>query len=174
MADTPSSVFLPTAGTGPAWDFAREQLSRPRSRDASLDELREELAVREALARYTYSFDRGDLDAVMTFFTDDCVVTDRHGTSHKGIDEARANYAKLIDTVPRRFHVWSSVVVRLSDGLQDGWRIAYFYAYLEPIGEPPEAVGGPVVDRMVKVNGEWRIRERSVGVDLDHVLNSTR
>ncbi len=173
MTDIRSSLFLPTAGSGAVWDLARKQLSRPRNTEASLDELREELAVREALARYTYSFDQGDLDAVMTFFTDDCVVTDRHGTIHKGIDEARANYAKLIDTVPRRFHVWSSVVVRLSDGLQDGWRISYFYAYLEPTGEPPEAVGGPVVDRMVKVNGEWRIRERSVTVDLDYALSES-
>src|SRR5215211_6560375 len=105
MTDTRSPVFLPTAGSGAAWDLAREQLSRPRSSDASLDALREELAVREALAQYTYSFDSGDLDAVMTFFTDDCVVTDRHGTTHTGPDEVRANYKRLIGTVDRRFHV---------------------------------------------------------------------
>jgi uncharacterized protein (TIGR02246 family) len=165
-------LFRPTAGSGAVWDLAREQLSGPRSSDASLDALREELAVREALARYTYSFDSGDLDAVMTFFTDDCAVTDRHGTTHTGTDEVRANYKQMIDTIQRRFHLWSNVVIRLSDDLQDAWRIAYFYAYLAPTSGPPQAVGGPIVDHMVKRDGQWRIRERSVTVDLEHTVDS--
>jgi ketosteroid isomerase-like protein len=171
MTDTRSPLFLPTAGSGAAWDLTREHLSRPRSSEASLDELREELALNEALARYTYSFDQGELDAVMTFFSDDCFVTDRHGTTHTGTDEVRANYKKLIETTHRRFHVWSNVVVRLADGLREAWRIAYFYAYLAPIGATPQAVGGPLVDHMVKQDGDWKIRERTVGVDLDHALN---
>jgi ketosteroid isomerase-like protein len=165
-------MFLPTAGSGAAWNLAHEQLSRPRSSEASLDELREELALREALARYTYSFDQGELDAVLTFFTDDCVVTDRHGTRHTGTDEVRANYKKLIDTTHRRFHVWSNVVVSLADDLREAWRIAYFYAHLEPLGGQPEVVGGPIADQMVKRGGEWRIRERSVSVDLNYPLNA--
>jgi uncharacterized protein (TIGR02246 family) len=173
MTDTISPVFLPTAGSGAAWDLAREQVSRPRSSDASLDELREELAVQEALALYTYSFDQGDLEAVLTFFTDDCSVTDRHGNTHTGPDELRANYDQMIRTVHRRFHMWSNVVVRLDDGLQEAWRIAYYYAYLAQIGEPPRAVGGPVADHLLKWNGKWRIRERHVAVDLDHALSST-
>jgi uncharacterized protein (TIGR02246 family) len=172
MTDTRSPLFAPTAGSGPVWDRAREELSRPRSRDASIDELREELAVREALARYTYSFDGGDLDAVMTYFADDCATMDRHGMTHTGRDAVRANYKKMIESIPRRFHVWTNVVVRLSDGLQGGWRIAYFYAYLDAVGEPPHAVGGVVADQMVKEDGDWRIRERSVTVDLDHALTS--
>jgi ketosteroid isomerase-like protein len=172
MTDTRSSLFLPTAGSGAVWDLAREQLSRPRSTDASLDELRQELAIREALARYTYSFDGGDLDAVMTFFTDDSAVTDRHGTTHTGFDEVRANYQRLIETTHRRFHLWTNVVVRLSDGLREAWRIAYFHAYLEPIGGPPQALGGAVADHMVKRDGEWRMRERSVSVDLDYALDA--
>jgi ketosteroid isomerase-like protein len=172
MTDTCSALFVPTAGSGAAWDLAREQLSRPRSTDASLDELREELAVREALARYTYSFDQGVLDAVMTFFADDCAVTDRHGTTHTGTDEVRANYKKLIETTPRRFHVWSNVVVRLADDPREAWRVAYFYAYLAPIGATPQAVGGPLVDHMVKQDGDWKIRERTVGVDLEYAIDA--
>jgi uncharacterized protein (TIGR02246 family) len=171
MTDTRSPVFLPTAGSGAAWDLTHEQLSRPRSREASLDELREELALREALARYTYSFDQGDLDAVMTFFADDCVVTDRHGTTHTGTDEVRANYKRLIETTHRRFHVWSNVVVRLADDLREARRVAYFYACLAPVGATPQAVGGPLVDHMVKQDGDWKIRERTVGVDLDYAID---
>jgi uncharacterized protein (TIGR02246 family) len=171
MTDTRSSLFLPTAGTGATWDLAREQLSHSRNGDASLDQLREELALREALARYTYAFDQGELDAVMSFFADECAVTDRHGVTHTGTDEVRANYKRLIETTHRRFHVWTNVVVRLSDGLRDAWRIAYFYACLEPRGETAHAVGGPVTDHMVKQDGEWRIRERSVSVDLDYELH---
>jgi ketosteroid isomerase-like protein len=130
------------------------------------------LAVREALARYTYSFDRGDLEAVMTFFTDDCVVTDRHGTRHSGPAEVRANYKRLIDSVKGRFHLWSNVVVCLSDGLREASRIAYFYAHLATAGGPPQALGGPIVDHLVKQDGEWRIRERSVTVDLEHTVDS--
>jgi ketosteroid isomerase-like protein len=170
MTDTRSSLFLPTAGTGATWDRAREQLSHSRNGDASLDQLREELALREALSRYTYAFDQGELDAVMTFFAYDCAVTDRHGVTHTGTDEVRANYKRLIETTHRRFHVWTNVVVRFSDGLREGWRIAYFYAYLAAVDEPPHAVGGVVADHMAKEGGEWRIRERSVTVDLDHAL----
>ena len=108
----------------------------------------------------------------MTFFSDDCLVTDRHGATHRGPDEVRANYKKLIGTVDRRFHVWCNVVVRFSDDLQEAWRMSYFYAYLEADGAAPEVVGGPLVDHMVKQGGDWRIRERSVTVDLNHAVNS--
>jgi len=157
-----------------AWDLARDQLSRPRSTDASLDELREELAVREALARYTYSFDQGDLDGVLTFFTDDSVVIDRHGKTHTGFDEVRANYKRLIETTHRRFHLWTNVVVRFSEGLREAWQIAYFHAYLEPLGGPPQALGGRAADHMVKRDGQWRMRQRSVSVDLDYALDAAR
>jgi uncharacterized protein (TIGR02246 family) len=172
MTDTRSPVFLPTAGAGPTWDLAREQLSHPRSASPSLDELRDELAVREALARYTYSFDRGDLDGVMRFFSDDCTVTDRQGTTHRGRDEVRANYKKLIDTADQRFHLWTNVVVRFSYDLREAWRISYFHAYLAHADGAPEVVGGPVVDHMVKQDSEWRIHARSVTVDLDYTLDS--
>jgi uncharacterized protein (TIGR02246 family) len=162
--DTTHAAFLPDAGLSQAWKVAGVQLSRPRTENASLDELREELALRDLIARYAYTWDQGDVDGVMRFFTDDCVMTNPRGT-HSGAVAVREIYEQMVQDTPRRRHLFTNVVVRLSDDLAEGWLTAYHYAVLEPRGESPRTVSGLVADHLVKTGEGWKIRARSVSVD---------
>jgi hypothetical protein len=157
--------FLAGAQTGPGWDAINEQLARPRNQRPTLDEVREELAVRDMVARYVYTFDQGDLEGVLQFFTDDCVISSPRG-SVSGSVENRANYEHLIGDYRHRQHFLTNVVVRLFDGLREGVVTCYHQAVLQPEEGSAGMVGGVLVDRVVKVGGGWKIAARTSTIDL--------
>jgi hypothetical protein len=171
MTEATVPVFLSTAFSGPAWDRARGQLSQSRSGDASLDEVREELVLRDLFARYTYILDQGDVDALMTYFTDDCILKNPRGTC-RGTAEIRANYEKLLRPTDRRLHWWSNVMTRVSDDLRHGWVTSYFYSLHQPVDEPFRTAAGLVADEWVKLDDAWRICDRAITVDIDSAINS--
>jgi uncharacterized protein (TIGR02246 family) len=164
MVNPIRTAFQPDAGASSAWELARAQLARPRARQPTLDQLREELALRDLIGRYAYTWDQGDLDGLMEFFTEDCVITNPRGTV-VGSTAIRANYAEMLRDTPRRQHLFCNVVVRLSDDLREGWLTAYHYAVLEPKQDPSRTVSGLVADNVVKQADEWKIRARSVCID---------
>lgn len=164
MTTSVRATFQPDAGATVAWDLARAQLDRPRSGQPSLDYVCDELALRDLMARYAYTWDQGDLDGLMAFFTNDCVITYPHGTV-SGSAAIRANYEQMVRDTPRRHHLICNVVVRLSEGRSEGWLTAYFYALLEPQGAPARTVSGLIADTVVKRDGEWKIRARSICID---------
>jgi uncharacterized protein (TIGR02246 family) len=167
MANSASSddVFLETAHAGPAWDLALEQMARPRNAGAAWENAREGMAVRDLLARYTYALDRGDVDAMMGFFTDDCVITNPRGT-FSGPDVIRADLEDHISKGDHRFHLWSNVVVRMSDDFLEAAVTAYFLAVLQREAAPARWVGGLSADTVVKRDGRWQIRARTTTVDF--------
>jgi uncharacterized protein (TIGR02246 family) len=141
------------------WDRARELLAPRRTPDDTTDRLREETAVSNLLSRYAYTFDSRDLDGIMQFFTDDCAIINPHGTFW-GAAAIRAHYEHILRVNRHTFHLWSNVVVGLSDDLHSGRVSAYFLAMLERDQGPPRAVGGLLVDDVTKTDA-WRIRARS-------------
>jgi hypothetical protein len=98
---------------------------------------------------------------MVQFVTDDCVWTNPRGTL-AGAQAIRADYAEHFSVSSRRSHVWSNVIVRLSDDLRSGGAASNFFAVLETDGKPPRLVGGLAADQLVKRDGEWKICVRNV------------
>jgi uncharacterized protein (TIGR02246 family) len=155
MNDTITAGFLPTAFAGAAWEVARGQLAQP---DAGTE-------LRDLHNRYAYTLDQGDLDGVVAFFTDDCVFDSPSGPV-VGAAAIRAHYEHLFSTTRHRFHLLTNTIVRLAEDARSGRIVSYFLAVLQDDGEPPRTVAGLIADDAVQRDGAWKIRARSIAVDL--------
>jgi sugar lactone lactonase YvrE len=98
-------------------------------------------------------------------FDADCrrlYVAETHRSTVSAVPAAaiRAHYEHILRVNRHTFHLWSNVVVGLSDDLHSGRVSAYFLAMLERDQGPPRAVGGLLVDDVTKTDA-WRIRARS-------------
>lgn len=162
---TPVGVFRQTARTGPAWGVILEQISGSSSGEAPLEGVRDELAVRQLLALYAYALDQCDVDGMMRLYADNCVITNPRGT-FSGKEAIRRDFESRVSKDDRRLHLWTNVVVRLSDDLQEGVVTAYFWAMLQRASMAPRCNGGVSADKVVKRDGEWRFRERTTSVDF--------
>jgi uncharacterized protein (TIGR02246 family) len=167
MTDLGAGLFTEGAHTGPAWELIRQQMV-PSER-ASLEDLREELAVRDAATRYYYAWDQGDLDATLAMFTDDCVLTTAHETV-QGRAAAREHYVERIRAAPHRFHYITNQVVRLSADRREALVTSYHHAFLDSVSGPAKAVGGVTADQMVKTDSGWKIAARTASIDFSFEL----
>jgi uncharacterized protein (TIGR02246 family) len=163
MTGLGTGVFTAGSHTGPPWELIRQQMV-PSER-SSLEDLREELDVRDAVTRYYYAWDQGDLDATLAMFTDDCVLETVHGTM-QGREAARQHYEERIRAAPHRFHYINNQVVRLSADRREALVTSYHHAILDAVSGPAKAVGGVSADQMVKTEGGWRIAARTASIDF--------
>jgi ketosteroid isomerase-like protein len=131
----------------------------------------EETAIRDQFMVYGYAFDNQDLDAVMSYFTDDCVITNPRGKV-SGAAAIRANYKLLFDYWSSSRHLWVNVIVRFPAAV-DAYIGAYHYAMLIS-GDQTLAGGGTDLRRLTKVGGEWKIAERWITDDVDHEISLYR
>lgn len=159
---------------GSMWSVHHALARSPRPRTTSVVERRrfveEELAVKDVLVRYTYFYDGGDLDGVMSVFHDDCVLINPRGT-YVGHEAIRRNYAYLISLSKIVLHLAPNVLVRFSAGGKDAWMTAYYYGVAAtPAGELI-ATGGTYADRLIKLKGDWKICERRISYNLRHTLS---
>jgi uncharacterized protein (TIGR02246 family) len=168
MSDQPTT-FLPAAHEGPAWDLAREQLTRPLGDRPSVRRVREEMAVRDLYSHYAAVADLGDIEGFMRFFADDCVINARQG-NFVGTTAIRAHYERLFRESPNQFHVFSNVIVRLADDLRSGKTTCYFYTMLQAAGQPVHAFCGLRSDEVVKKEGEWKIQANTSTVDATYEI----
>lgn len=165
MSDQRLEGFLPTAYAGSAWDEARTQLARPRKGESPLEGMMAGMGVRDLLNRYMYTIDQGDLDGLMGFFTDDCVINTPKG-SIVGTAAIREHYDLLLTGPHRRFHLVTNMIVRLADDYESGRITSYYFAMLQNDGQPPRAVAGLLADQVVKHGGGWKISARSISTDV--------
>ena len=170
MSQAMRTAYLPNAHRGPAWDGARDLLSRPPATEPSLEYLRAEQSVRDFIARYAFTLDRGDVDGLMQFFAADCVMTNQRGTFATPA-EMRAEYEGIVRNVPHRMHLLSNLLVRFADDLAIATVSYYFRALLEPPGGPPRSLGGIILDQLRNDAGAWRIYRRNVSIDFDTELS---
>lgn len=165
MRDAISAGFRPTAFDGPAWKVAREQLAQPHAQNAGVEGLLAGMELRDLHSRYAYTTDQGDLDRLLGFFTDDCVIDSPQGNV-VGIAAIRDHYARVLRETTHRFHVFTNMVVRLAEDFQSGRIVSYYLAVLQNDGEPPRTVGGLLADDAVKQDGIWKVHARSVAHDV--------
>lgn len=171
MPEVGAQLFREGALRGPAWELIRQQMVPPE-RPASLEDLREEQAVRDAVTRYYYAWDQGDLDAVVAMFTGDCVLTTERGAV-RGPEAVREHYEATFRAAQHRLHYITNQVVRLAAGGREALVTSYHHALLQPTAGPPKAVGGVAADRLVKTEGHWRIAERTASIDVSFELHVT-
>ncbi|MGH9246530.1 MAG: YybH family protein [Acidimicrobiales bacterium] len=109
---------------GGMWDISQALWRLPRATGASLEErlalMEEEQALRDLQARYFDALDSGNLDAIMSFFHDDCVQIGPRGT-FVGADAIRQDYEHVLAGSKVRIHYATNVAIRLLDGNREAW-----------------------------------------------------
>jgi uncharacterized protein (TIGR02246 family) len=130
--------------------------------------LETDLELRDVLARYIDALDSGDLDAIMRFFHDDCVIVGPRGTL-AGKDEIRRDYEFVLANSTARVHRATNVVVRLS-AEDEAWIASRNDAILRRRDGTLIGVAAVVVDRLLK-DGEWRMRQRRVAPIASYTLD---
>jgi len=124
------------------------------------------IAINDLLAKYAWSLDTGDVDALVDCFTPDAVVIEEvfeEPDRWEGRDNIR-RFAEHFRNVPnfpgRQHHITNSVVK--GDGKRCTARS--FALVTECQGEPPYVIRfvGYWDDQLVKVSGRWRFSQRII------------
>lgn len=148
----------------------------PTLAQGSLGAYQDRIAVEDVMARYVWAVDSLDADGYVAVFTDDAVI-DSNGSISKGRDEIRGivrsliarrddNRAKGLPTA-NLYHVISNV--RITFAKPDE---ALHQSYWQTVrrgkdGAMTAAAMGRSEDRLVKRNGAWLIRSRTLTVFTD-------
>jgi uncharacterized protein (TIGR02246 family) len=148
---------------GELWDVSRAFWSLPEATASTVEgriaALETDRELRDVLARYIDALDSGDLDAIMRFIHDDCVIVGPRGTL-VGRDEIRRDYAFVLENSTARVHRATNVVVRVVAD-DEAWIASRNTAVLRRRDDTLIAVVAMVIDRLLK-EGEWRMRQRRV------------
>jgi 3-phenylpropionate/cinnamic acid dioxygenase small subunit len=135
-----------------------------------LETLREERAIMDTLHQYCHAVDYGLEDAYVGAFTDDAVFDVRKPTGetlHRevGRDELAAYLAKY-PKPPSRYnkHFMMDPMIELDD---DSATVRSYFLAMRNGDDNKPVVGsfGRYIDRLVKVDGRWRIAERIAEVE---------
>lgn len=133
--------------------------------------LLEEAVVMDGFMAYAYAYDNQDLDVVLGFFTDDCVIDNPRGQV-AGADAIRANYQVLFGYWAASRHAWSNIAVRFLDP-QRAYVTAYHHAVLLA-DERTLAGAGTDIRLLHKVDGSWKIARRWITDDVDYTIDIFR
>jgi uncharacterized protein (TIGR02246 family) len=148
---------------GELWDASRAFWGIPEARatteEGRIAALETDRELRDVLARYIDALDSGDLDAIMCFIHDDCVIVGPRGTL-VGKDQIRQDYAFVLANSTARVHRATNVVVRVVAD-DEAWIASRNSAILRRHDGTLIAVVAVVVDRLLK-DGEWRMQRRRV------------
>jgi hypothetical protein len=124
------------------------------------------LDIHELLARYAWSLDTGDLDALVACFTPDAVVIEEvfedpdRWEGHAGIRALGQHYSSAPGFPGRQHHI-SQVLI---EGDAERARVRAFAFVTECRGEPPYVLrfAGYYEDRVEKRAGRWLFSERVI------------
>jgi ketosteroid isomerase-like protein len=118
--------------------------------------------IRDALSRYCYGFDRGDVDLAASAYHED--ATEAHGP-FKG---RALDFLSQMAPILRSFEVSVRHITNLRVEL-DGdtaWTEAAFIAFVREGGSQVDDIGsGRYLDRFERRRGEWRIAARLAVID---------
>jgi len=124
------------------------------------------IAINDLLAKYAWSLDTGDVDALVDCFTPDAVVIEEvfeEPDRWEGRDNIR-RFAEHFRNVPnfpgRQHHITNSVV----KGNGKRCTARSFALVTECQGEPPYVIrfAGYWDDQLVKVSGRWKFAQRII------------
>jgi len=124
--------------------------------------LEEKDAIREVLAQYCFALDDGRFDDMAACFTEDGTWQTFYGkaTGRRAIAEFAAGLRAHRTENPRAIHHVTNVVITL-DGEIAKVRSNWTTVQNAPEG-PKIGSGGAYDDDMVKVDGRWHFRHRTI------------
>ena len=135
-----------------------------------LNLLLEEAVVTDEFMAYAYAYDNQDLDSVLRYFTDDCVIDNPRGQVI-GADAIRANYRVLFGYWKTTRQIWSNLTVRFLDATATQAYIAAYHHAVLLSDERNIAGSGTDIRRLHKVNGRWLIARRWITDDVDYSID---
>lgn len=141
------------------------------SAEARVELASEEGAIRDRFTVYCYAFDNQDLETVMGFFADDCVITNPRGTV-SGHAAIRVNYQVLFGYWSMIRQLWGNVLVRFRSPTE-AYLAAYHSAILVSADQTLAGMGTDLW-RLKKFDGHWKIVERWITDDVDHLISLHR
>jgi 3-phenylpropionate/cinnamic acid dioxygenase small subunit len=141
--------------------------------DERLRRLADRDEIHELLVRYCVALDRMDLAEVASLFTDDCRV--EYGAAPALRSRGSSSLAESLQRLwrwARTSHHLSNVLVAFDD--DDSARaLSYVIAWHQREDGSTATVFGRYLDRLVRVEGEWRIADRRMemnGADAGFTL----
>jgi uncharacterized protein (TIGR02246 family) len=133
------------------------------------------VAIEQLLNRYCHKLDQGDVDAVVALFAEDAVLIPEYDGSgeHAGRGAIRAwysNYGRTVGAGTRGLrHTISTAAIEV-DG-DEATSVCYLDADSIDIRTGSRSLaGGRYLDRLVRRDGRWLIRERRIVVDYASTL----
>jgi uncharacterized protein (TIGR02246 family) len=134
------------------------------------------VAVEDVMARYVWAVDSLDADGYVAVFTEDAVI-DSNGSISKGHDEIRKIVTSLIQRrddnrakglpAANLYHVISSVRITFPKPGEALHQSYWQTVRRDKAGPMIAAAMGRSEDRLVKRNGKWLIRQRTLTVFTD-------
>jgi uncharacterized protein (TIGR02246 family) len=118
------------------------------------------LAIHELIARYSHAIDGGDYEAWVDCFTPDAVFHSALGvsTGHEEIRAFARNYETSRARMPNARHYMTNIAAEV-DGDEATCRSYVIITTSEPRGVRIHFTG-QYDDRLVKLDGAWKFRER--------------
>jgi ketosteroid isomerase-like protein len=136
------------------------------------------VAIEQLLNRYCHKLDQGDVDAVVVLFAEDAVLIPEYEGSgeHTGRDAIRAwysNYGRSVSAAARGLrHKISTAAIEI-DG-DEATSACYLDAdSIDVRSGKRSLVGGRYLDKLVRREGQWLIKQRRIVVDYVSALAST-
>lgn len=134
--------------------------------DSAALTIADRIAIQDLIARYAWALDTGDIDSLVTCFTPDCVVIEEvfedpdRWEGREGVRRLGEHYKNSPGFPGRQHHVSQSLVE--GDALR--CTVKSFAFVTECKGEPPYTLRftGYYEDALVKVDGQWLFRERTI------------
>ncbi len=134
--------------------------------DSAALSVADRIAIQDLMARYAWALDTGDIDALVSCFTRDCAVIEEvfedpdRWEGHEGVRELGEHYKSSPGFPGRQHHISQSLV----EGDSQRCSVKSFAFVTECRGEPPYTLRftGYYDDRLVKIDGQWLFRERTI------------
>jgi ketosteroid isomerase-like protein len=134
--------------------------------DSAALSVADRIAIQDLIARYAWALDTGEVEALVRCFTPDCVVIEEvfedpdRWEGHEGVRRLGEHYRNAAGFPGRQHHVSQSLV----EGEGERAAVKSFAFVTECRGEPPYTLRftGYYDDRLLKRDGQWLIRERTI------------
>jgi hypothetical protein len=121
--------------------------------------------IYDTLQRYVWCMDTGDIDGVIACFTKDGEVKDVSGKRWDAAEGGAAGFANHYLNRPNRAGAQHWVQPLLIDDVKGGYRIKSYWHSIKWETNPDNRyirTIGVYTDTMVKVKGQWLIREKVI------------
>lgn len=131
----------------------------------------DQLAVQELFARYLWSIDTGDVEALVSCFTPDAVLESPAIGAFAGIDQVRKfaeRFAAYHQRGSQLRHVMSNLIVETDTN--DATARCYLLVYLTRDGKSGLLGPGRYDCALRREGGTWRFARRLVVMDHDYDL----